>query len=497
MKSIAALVAAGVLCVSLVHPENAGPTRDGGPAVQEPAPDMSPDGAARQGEQPVVPVVTLQQSIDAALSRGDDVRILTGGLTVAAEQHEQNLSRNSLTLSGNAGYGYTSDVIGDKTSADYKAFGSSLSSATPTGATAGVSVGGPLTSAAVSTYTNLPPSPGLDAGSVIGISLSQVLWNGYPGGPAQATVDKSVLSLNGRQIAAAASRLSLVYRVKQAYYTMLGAQRTLAVKQQILEKQKSFLAQMQAIYDLKQASRADLQTARINHQSASIDVKSGEHDVRLSRIRLAILMGAPADAQFTVAEADDPQVPDPTLEEAVKDGISRRVEIKQLQISRRSNAIDLELARGLATPTVSVTGGVNWILDWNGFKGTGIVSAGAKIALPILDGGLARHMENEKRAQDDVYATQEGQLRKSIAADIQDAYESVGISRERLELARLTAENTELLLELTRTQRDFGTATNQDFLSAAVNAANAATALAAARSSVQLAVLSLQNVMGY
>jgi outer membrane protein TolC len=117
--------------------------------------------------------------------------------------------------------------------------------------------------------------------------------------------------------------------------------------------------------------------------------------------------------------------------------------------------------------------------------------------MPILDAELARHLQKEKLLQDDVYAAQESQLRKSIAADIQDAFESVDLARERLELARLTAENTDLLLELTRTQRDFGTMTNQDFLTAAVNAANAQTALAAARSSAQLAVLTLQSVMGY
>jgi outer membrane protein TolC len=441
-----------------------------------------------------VPVLSLQECIDAALARGDDIRILQGTLAVGMEQHSQNVSRNSLTLTGSAGYEYTSNILGDTTLSSAVA---SAASATPSAAQAGLTFGGPLTSAGVVASTTIAPPAGTDMTSAVGVNLSQVLWNGYPGGPSQAVVDKSLLTLQGRQLAAEAGRQSLVYRVKQAYYTMLGAQRALAVKGQVLDKQKLFLTQMKAIYDLKQASTVDLQTAQINVQSATVDLKSGEHDLRLARIRLAALMGAAAEEEFSVAEAEDPVLPEPTLAQAIADGLARRMEIKQVGLNRRSNSIDLALAQGQATPSVSVSGGVNWLLDWMGIKGAGIVNAGVRIGMPILDAELARHLQKEKLLQDDVYAAQESQLRKSIAADIQDAFESVDLARERLELARLTAENTDLLLELTRTQRDFGTMTNQDFLTAAVNAANAQTALAAARSSAQLAVLTLQSVMGY
>ncbi len=437
------------------------------------------------------PVLTLQQCIDSALSRGDDIRILQDTLAAGREQYAQAVSRNSMTLTGSAGYGYATDVLGDRILQPL------LPTVPTTAAQAGLTLGGPLTSAGVTASTNIPPEAGTDAGSLLGVTFSQVLWNGYPGGPAQAAVDKGLLAFQGMQLTADAGQQSLVYRVKEAYYTMLGAQRTLSVKGQILDKQKLFLAQMQAIYDMQQASKADLQTAQINVQSAVIDLKSGEHDVRLARIRLSALIGEPSDLLFSVAEADDPQMPEPTLAQAIADGLGRRTEIKQVDLSRRSNAVDLALAQGQATPSVSVSGGINWLVDWTGIKGAGIINAGVTVGLPILDAGLVMHLQQEKMLQDNVFAVQESQLRKSIAADIQDAFESVDLARERLELARLTAENMDLLLELTRTQRDFGTMTNQDFLTAAVNAANAQTALAAARSNAQLAVLTLQNAMGY
>ena len=73
----------------------------------------------------------------------------------------------------------------------------------------------------------------------------------------QATVDKSLLTLQGKEISTDASRLTLVYSVKQAYYTMLSAQRTLDLNKQILDKQNAVLKQIQQIYALKLASYVD------------------------------------------------------------------------------------------------------------------------------------------------------------------------------------------------------------------------------------------------
>jgi outer membrane protein TolC len=117
--------------------------------------------------------------------------------------------------------------------------------------------------------------------------------------------------------------------------------------------------------------------------------------------------------------------------------------------------------------------------------------------MPILDADLAKHQQEEKAGLDSVYVSQEEQLRQSIAADIQDAYEMVGIAKERLAVAKLAAESTDLQLEVVRTQNQYGTATTQDLLTAAVNAANASNTLATASSGYQLAVLQLQYVMGY
>ncbi len=455
-------------------------------------------------EQP--PVITLQQTIDAALANGDNYKILQGNLAVSRAQHQENISKNSLTLAGSVGAGYNYAFYNSATLGAAKV--SSLSSSTsPTqGGTVGVGLVGPLTSVSVSASPLAPPIGNVpssiplagDTSTGLGLSASQVLWNGYPGGSTQAVVDKSVLSLQGQELSTESGKLNLIYQVKQAYYAMFTAEQDLDSKKQTLDRQNALLDQITAVYNLKQASAVDLKTAQINAHSAQIDVLTSEHTLRLARIRLAILMGAAPDNQFTVTQPDDEKVPAGSLAEAISTALARRVEIKLIQLSRKSNAVDPAVARGLSTPTISVNGGVTFVMDnslSNNF--VGLANAGVRVAMPILDAGAAQNLVDQSTRLDGVYQTQAAQLQKSIAADVQDAWESRELAMEKVDLARQSAENDDLLVDVYKIQSRNGTASTQDLLTASVNAANAHTAAVQAQSAAQLATLQLLSVMGY
>jgi outer membrane protein len=457
--------------------------------------------------QDTTPVITLQQTLDAALANGDNWKILQGTLAVTRAGYAENVSRNSLTLGGTAeaGYNYAFYNNGELALSRASSLGSTAS---PTqGGQVGVGLSGPLTSVNVTAAPFMPPignvpasvPPGLsDTTSSLGLSVSQTLWNGYPGGSTQATVDKSFLNLQAQELSTESGKLNFIYQVKQAYFTMFTAIQDLDSKKQILDRQSSLLDQITAIYNLKQASAVDLKTAQINAHSAEIDVRTSEHTLRLARIRLAILMGMPTDKDFTVAQPPEEQVPAQTLEQAISVALSRRVDLKLIELSRKSNAVDLAVARGLATPTVSLVGGVNLVLD-NSFNNAyvGLADAGVRIAMPILDAGTARNLVDQSRQQDQVYQVQMSQLQKSIAADVQDAWESLQLARDKVELAQETAQNDDLLVDVYKIQRATGTASTQDLLTASVNAATAHTQAVQAQSAAQLAALQLLSVMGY
>jgi len=451
--------------------------------------------------QTSAPAVTLEQSIAAALANGDDNKLLQAILDLGKAQHAENVSKNSWALGGSAAGGYN---LPGGNSALLVAKESTLTnySTSAQGTLLGIGVNGPLTAATVSVSPWVPPVqplgtvPSGDTDSIVALNVTQTVWNGYPGGPAQAVVDKSLLSLQGKQLATDSGRLTIVFRVKQAYYTMLAAQQDAVVTRQILDKQNALLAQITTVYNLKQASDVDLKTAQINARSAQVDVENADHSLRIARIQLAILMGRSTEDEFSVEQQDSLPLPAASLPEAISLALSHRTDFQQLELSRKSNSVDLALAKGQGTPTVSLTGGVAEIFDWTATSAW-LVNAGVKVAMPILDAGAVKYLVDAALKQDEIYALQERQLQKSIAATIQNDWEAVQIQNERVEVARLTAENDDLLVEVYRIQNQNGTASTQDLLTASVNAASAHTAYVQAQSNAQLAVLQLLSDMGY
>ncbi len=450
-------------------------------------------GAAAQA---AAPVIDLPQCIGSALAGGPDNRILQAGLEVSRSQFAATVSQGAFSLRATLGYN-GSWTLGEEQLVRGVGVSGGAGTATLPGPQIGLALIGPLTSVNVTASPYVGSTdPAAAATGAVGVSLTQTLWNGYPGGTARATVDRGRLALQLKELSTQAGRLNLVYQIKQAYFTMLTAQRSVSLQKEILQKQESLLQQVDAVYRLKQASAVDLKTAEVNARSARADMDGFLQAQRVAGIRLANLMGRPADQPFAVAEVEAPQPPARTLEQAIADGLLQRTDLRQVELNRGSLAIDLALARGQAQPSVSVTAGLNGTVAWTGGAGW-LATAGLRLGLPVFDSGAARHLQEADQQQDRLYALQEEQLRNSIRADILDAYGALQVQLERVDVARINADTLALQFELVQTQNRFGTATYQDLLTAAVNESNARTALARAKSDAQLAALKLQNVMGY
>ena len=461
-------------------------------------------------------VISLDEAIASALSGNDDLAIAQGNLQAARAANAANLAKAAPSLSGSASAGVT-DGFGNQTQA--KSLGASgiglgesfsgglsfaegtatQSSGTRIGLTATHSI--PVTPQLSSSGTS---EIGVSSSTSLVASISQTVWDGYKGGQTKAVIDKSLLALQGKELAARQAGSAATTKVKQAYIAALSAQRTLALRLGILDKQRSLLKQIQATYAIKQASAIDLKTAQINARSAELDVESGRHDYALARQRLAILIGLPPDSDFRVAEIAIPKPPAATLEEAVAKGLANRADIAQYDLAGKSSAIDLALAQGSAQPSLVVSGGVGLGYSWGTSSGPTVVdpsngqsiSLGLKVGLPILDAGAARAAADAAKAAAGVAAIQAKQLAKNVAADIRDAWWNLQILAERTDLAGQSVDLAESQLTLTREQVKFGTATNQDLMTAAVNAANAEAAWLAAKSNQLLAELTLETAMG-
>jgi outer membrane protein TolC len=461
-------------------------------------------GLSPIASQEAAPTLTLAQCMAQALAEGSDSRILARNLDLARAQYKLSLAQASFSLSGSLGESAT-DGFGNAALLSENSLGAGFAQSPQ----AGLSLASPMTSLSLNSNPYIGASPLAEAfpafsslfppgpTGTVGLGFSQVLWNGYPGGLARAGTRKGLLALQSQELSGMAGRSNIVSALSQAYFAMLASQDDLVAKKEVRAQQDSLLVQITSSFAIGLANEVDRRSAEINARSAAIEERNAENALRTARSRLAQLLGRGRDFSFMVAEEEDPMIPVASAEEAIAEALRRRVELKQVDLSRQSAAIDRALILGQRTPSISVNGGVNLIYQWQGSATAGQGSLGAKVSIPVLDSGAAAHQLEANGIQDEELALQAEQLRTKISTDVEEAFDLVQIQLQRLETAKLSSERSELRLRLRQTELSFGTAKNQDLLDAAVEYANAKSALSAARRSAHMAVLQLRDLMGY
>jgi outer membrane protein len=473
-------------------------------ALARPAAAQS-DAASAPGPGDL-PVITIKEAVDSALSSGDDQKIASGKLAAARAQADQAKSKKGLSISGSGSYSLT-DAFGGDLSGGSKSLQGSLNKLVgSTGASHSIqgsvalsagnaSAANPYSKLTLSLAESLPP--GASATTTMGASLAQTIWDGYPGGQTNASVAKSVLGLKVNELIAAQSRSTIAANAKKAYVTMLTAQRTLALRRNALDKQAASLKQIEATYALKQASAVDLLNAQVLERSAELDLETARHDLELAMRRLAALMGRDPAAVFSVAEIEEPDLPAPSMDDAVAIGLDKRSDAAQLALNRRSAAVDLALAKAASRPSLSASAGFSMGIVGGADSGDAFqASLGAKLSMPILDAGSAAAQLAQESSQLAIYDAQAAQLSKSIESDIRDAYWMSSILRDRIEVAQTTRDMYDKKLELAKAQLQYGTATNQDLLNAQADAANYGAAYLKAKGDYLLQEIALETAMG-
>jgi outer membrane protein len=468
-----------------------------------PAAAQSDAGAAVAREALDLPVVTIKDAVDSALASGEELKIADAALAAARATYDQARSKKGVSLSASGSYSLTdsfgADLAGPAASALAKLVGSK-------GATQKIEGGLGLTLGAASAQSQnsklgLSVSQSIPEGgagsTTLGASLAQTIWDGYPGGQVNASVEKAAISLNGKELDAKISRSGIVSGAKKAYVTMLTAQRTVALRESALGKQSASLKQIETTYAIQQSSEIDLMSAQVSKRSAELDLETARHDLEIARRKLAALMGRDASISFSVAELDEPDLPTSSIENAIATGLDRRMDARKIALSRRSAAIDLALAKAVSQPSVSGSAGITMGILGGSTPGDAYqASLGVKVAAPILDSGSAKAQVAAAAAQLAAYDAQANQLSRSIEVDIRDAYWLASILRDRIAVAAQAKEMYEKKLELVKTQMQFGTATNQELLSAQADAASYGAAYLKAKGDYLLQEITLETAMG-
>jgi outer membrane protein, multidrug efflux system len=436
-------------------------------------------------------IVTLAQCVAQALASGPDARISRANLGVAQAQYDDAAAANGFGLSGSIGYDRTPFTTrysdsGVPVQVTQNSFQGGLTFSAPFSTS--VSIG------ATHTITELAA---LDQSTKFSLSASAAVWDGYPGGQARGAARLAAFTRESAQSTEDAGQKTVVYNVKQAYYTLLGQQGQIAIFEETVAQRLAELQKTQSLFDARRVSQIDLKQAQLNTLQADLDLSRARRLLEIDRELLSNLVGWPTETVYEAA--DVPDLPEPSLDvgEAVRKALASRADFRQLQFSLQSSEVTLALKMARTKPTVSVNTGISYIQDWtNSSNNTPSWHAGLTIEAPVIDAGSLGAQVREASLQQEKLRVQKGQLSAAIATSVKNAVYVLQDLLSRVELARQSQELAQDQYDLAEVQFEHGVVSHLDLLTASVALTTARVAAAAAHSSAQLGVLALQDAIG-
>lgn len=447
-----------------------------------------------------LPSVTLEDCVAAARAAGPTLTLASITLDTARTTLAQARAKNGVTLGETGDYFHRGSLPGTGTSsttgstAAAAASGSGVNGENFQG---GLSLTGPATSLGLTAQHSIGEGASNGQVSSLSFSGSQTVFDGYPGGRAAAAVQQAEAVYRVSQVAYEGAMKSVVYQVKQAYYTLLGDQDTVILRQATAKQAAENLALYQGLFTAGRATKLDVLQVQVALSQAQLDVRTAQNTVVTDRKKLSLAIGWPLAKEYTAADSPLPDLPALGTEDALKSALQNRSELLTLEQNIAAADIALSLQKSQGLPVVSVKASLGVGQDWTANVNAGTFTAGVSIALPPLyDGGLQNAQVQQAADLIASYKVQQAQQGQSIMIDVENALFGVTDARDRNDLAAQNMQQAQGQYDLEKAKLSAGMGTTLDVLTAFSALATARVGLAQAKSNYLLAVLNLYNVMG-
>jgi outer membrane protein TolC len=242
----------------------------------------------------------------------------------------------------------------------------------------------------------------------------------------QYKAGKHAAALAGHQ--AEAQRQTVAYKARDLYFSLAGAQAQTTVANHAVELLAAYQADLQALVDAGQATKADLLAAEAQQATAEIAVARSHGLVEALSQEMRNTLGLDDKAPLAVraVAVGDGTVPItlPPYAEMVREAVGRRHEIKALREVAKASQLAVRASRGSALPALSLAANYNYSNpnsryvpsqeEWDGTWDVGVVLSWSPNVLATSTVQAEAKELDVVRAQSDL-AELEKQLRVEVS----------------------------------------------------------------------------------
>lgn len=260
----------------------------------------------------------------------------------------------------------------------------------------------------------------------------------------------------------------IVFRVVDAYYALLLANKQLEVAEQAQKAAAAILDRSQNRFESGLVVQSDPLSAKVRMATRQQELIRARNNLSLAQAELNTAMGVPADSAFQPVEAlAERSLPTAALDQLEKTAITSRPDLKRIQSEEAAQHASVSIAKSSFGPRVNAFAG--WETDNPTFLAGGGGNnwlGGIEVQLDLFSGGAKRAQLSRERALEEKVTAMRRAASDAVLLEVRRAYYEVDASRQQLEVARASIAQAQESLRINQDRYQGGLTTIADLLAA-------------------------------
>ena len=258
----------------------------------------------------------------------------------------------------------------------------------------------------------------------------------------------------------------IVFRVIDAYYRVLLAQKQLDVSEHAVQTAEAVFTQTKNRFESGVVVESDFLAAQVRLSSRKQELILATNALRLSQAQLNVSLGLPIATEFALTDSlTERNLPPVSLEDAEKRAVDLRPDLKRVRSAEMAQQQNVAVAKAAYGPRVN--GFASWEADNPTFASGGGGNnwlAGVQIQVDLFRGGAKRaQLAHEKAVQEKVAAAKEIAT-DAVRLEVRRAYYDLDAARQQLQVTRDSIAQSQESLRINQNRYDSGLSTITDLL---------------------------------
>ncbi|HYA94423.1 MAG TPA: TolC family protein [Thermodesulfobacteriota bacterium] len=324
----------------------------------------------------------------------------------------------------------------------------------------------------------------------------------FTGGFNLATYRSAKVGVDLSKESLEAAKQDLVLQVRVGYFTILRAEKFLAVAEQQVRNFEAQLEVTQAFFDVGIVPKNDVLLAEVNLANARQSLVRAANDLATAKASFNILLRREVNTTFEVVDILIHKVFSLSFEQCLDEALRLRPEVKAAQLNIDQAKENVKIARAGFFPTIRLTGNYNrnadfWMLEGGSKEITSDYwSVQALATFTVWNWGNTAFKVGENKVKVKQAEDSKTQLIDSVTLEIKNDYLNMLVAEKNIDTAEKSIEQAEENLRMNEERYKYQVATQTDVVNAVTLLAQARTNYYGALSDFNVAKAQLERAMG-